>query len=107
MPIPISSPMDFGGARRAVNLANPVNAQDAATKAYVDSIVEGLAWKDNCLVSTQANVNLASPGTPIDGVAMVVGDRFLARVQTAGAENGIYVWNGAATPATSRWKRWA
>ena len=31
---------------------------------------------------------------------MNVGDRFLARGQTTGADNGLYVWNGAATPAT-------
>lgn len=31
---------------------------------------------------------------------MVANDRFLAFLQTTGADNGIYVWNGAATPAT-------
>ncbi len=31
---------------------------------------------------------------------MVANDRFIARSQTAGQENGIYIWNGAATPAT-------
>jgi hypothetical protein len=33
-------------------------------------------------------------------VALVVGDRFLAPVQTLPVENGIYVWNGPAVPAT-------
>lgn len=31
---------------------------------------------------------------------MSAGDRFLSKNQTAGAENGIYVWNGAAVAAT-------
>jgi hypothetical protein len=31
---------------------------------------------------------------------MVSGDRVLARLQTASAENGIYVWNGASTAMT-------
>ena len=31
---------------------------------------------------------------------MATNDRFIARSQTAGLENGIYIWNGAATPAT-------
>lgn len=31
---------------------------------------------------------------------MAANDRFLAPFQTTGADNGIYSWNGAATPAT-------
>lgn len=98
----IRTTLDFLNSANAgiVNLRNPAAAQDAATKAYVDSAVEGLAWKDSCRVATQGNLNLASPGASIDGVALSVGDRFLARAQTAQSENGIYVWNGAATPAT-------
>jgi hypothetical protein len=45
-------------------------------------------------------VNLAAPGAAIDGITMTAGDRFLARAQTAPAENGIYIWNGAAVAAT-------
>lgn len=92
--------LDFLSVSKVVNLPTPTGAGDAATKGYVDSTVEGLAWKDSVRVSTQANVNLASPGATIDGITMATNDRFLARSQTAGAENGIYIWNGAATPAT-------
>lgn len=92
--------IDFGGITRAVNLLNPASDQDAATKAYVDSAVEGLAGKDSVRVSTQGNINLAAPGATIDGISMSANDRFLARSQSAAADNGIYIWNGAATPAT-------
>lgn len=92
--------MDFGGVARAIGLLDPSSAQDAATKAYVDSAVEGLAWKDSCRVATQANLNLSSPGSTIDGVTMSAGDRVLVRAQTSQPENGIYVWNGAAVAAT-------
>jgi hypothetical protein len=96
----VLSNLDFLNVTKVVNLPDHSAAQDAATKAYVDSAVEGLSWKDSCRVATQSNLNLASPGASIDGVTMVVGDRVLARAQTAPAENGIYLWNGAAVAAT-------
>lgn len=51
-------------------------------------------------VASSANITLSAPGATIDGVTMVSGDRFLAYGQSAAADNGIYVWNGAAVPAT-------
>lgn len=92
--------LDFGGVAKVTNLPNPTATGDAVTKGYVDSAVEGLAWKDSVRVATQGNINLSAPGATIDGITMAVNDRFLPRAQTAGAENGIYIWNGAATPAT-------
>lgn len=91
---------DFGGIARVIGLLDPSAAQDAATKAYVDSAVEGLAWKDSCRVATQANISIASPGATIDGITMATNDRVLVRSQTTTSENGIYIWNGAAVPMT-------
>lgn len=50
--------------------------------------------------ASTAAINLASPGANIDGVAMVAGDLFLEKDNATGASRGIYVWNGAAVPAT-------
>lgn len=96
----IFTDLDFNSASRAVNLATPSASGDAATKGYVDSLVEGLAWKDSCRVATQANINLSSPGATIDGITMLSQDRVLMRAQTAASANGIYVWNGAAVAMT-------
>jgi len=92
--------LDFNGVAKAVGLLDPSSAQDAATKAYVDSAVEGLAWKDSVRVATQANTTIASPGSTIDGITMATNDRVLVRSQSSAPENGIYIWNGAAVPMT-------
>jgi hypothetical protein len=51
-------------------------------------------------VASTTAVTIAAPGTTIDGVTMVSGDRFLEKDNGTGSARGIYVWNGAAVPAT-------
>lgn len=97
---PILSNLDFLSVSRITNLLDAVANQEPATLSQLNAAIEGLKSKDAVIVSTQGNISLASPGATIDGFAMVSGDRFLAHLQTNNTENGIYVWNGASTPAT-------
>ena len=88
---------DLGGFR-LTNIGDPINPQDAATKAYVDARVQGLTIKSAVKVATTANITLSGTQT-IDGVALSAGDRILVKNQTTGSENGIYV------VAASAWVR--
>lgn len=92
--------LDFNSVARPINLPTPSASHHAATKGYVDSAVEGLAWKDGCRVATQSNLNLSSPGSTIDGITMATNDRVLVMNQSTGHQNGIYIWNGAASAMT-------
>jgi hypothetical protein len=100
MPRQVLTDLDFNSVARITNLPAPTLDGHAANKAYVDSAVEGLAWKDSVRVATQSNLSIASPGATIDGITMVANDRVLVRSQTSQPENGIYIWNGAAVPMT-------
>lgn len=77
----------------------PTSDGHLATKGYVDSMAEGLPNKYSCRVRAQGNINISAPGASIDGVTMASGQRFLADQQSTGSEDGIYKWQGAATPA--------
>ena len=100
MTIPVQSKLDFGNARRITSLAPGAATGEPVTYEQMNAALEGLAWKDNARVAGQVNVTVASPGAAIDGVTLVLNDRVLLLSQTAATENGLYIWNGAATPMT-------
>ncbi len=93
----------------SITISNtPVNTTDGANKAYVDSVVAGLTWKDTCVCASTSNLSatynngssgvgatLTNSGTlavfTVDGQSPVVNSRILVLSQTSSFQNGIYV----------------
>ena len=78
----------------------PSDANDIASKSYVDSTINGLDVKQSVRVATTAAITIATDlnvGDTIDGVTLADGDRVLVKDQATGSENGVYV--AGATPA--------
>ena len=92
------------GTSKITGLGDPTSAQDAATKNYVDTTVQGIDWKASVRAATTANVTLASDlenGDVLDGVTLATGDRVLVKDQSTGSENGIYVVKISGAPDRS------
>jgi hypothetical protein len=86
---------------KITGLGTPTDSTDAATKAYVDAVTEGLHIHASVVAATTANITLASAvenGDTLDGVTLATGDRILVKNQTTQSENGIYVVAASGQP---------
>ena len=94
------------GTNKITGLGTPSADTDAATKAYVDNIAQGLDTKASVVAATTANITLSGAQT-IDGISVIAGDRILVKNQTAPADNGIYLCAVAGWTRTTDMDTWA
>ncbi len=81
-------------SQNITNVADPVNAQDAATKGFVEATSQGLDVKDSCKAATTGNITISTAlnnGDTIDGVSLSTNDRVLVKDQSTASQNGIYI----------------
>lgn len=88
--------LTFTGGGEVLGLPQtPSGDTAAASKYYVDSIAQGLSWKQSVEAATTANITLSGLQT-IDGVSLTAGQRVLVKNQTTLADNGIYIVSAGA-----------
>ena len=109
------------GNNYITGLSEPLNNQDAATKAYVDAFQQGLHVHEACHVATPdtlatlsggsvtydngtlgvgATLTLGTALSSIDGHSLTNGDRVLVKNQSNTTHNGIYTWATGGTVLT-------
>ena len=88
----------FGSNATAI-VPDPSGPLHAVNFQTMEAYFTGLNEKAAVLANSSGNINLNAPGASINGVTMVLNGRFLANNQTVSTQNGIYLWQGASTPA--------
>lgn len=85
----------------------PANATDAEVLALLgDQFAQIVAAAPYSVIAevkaaAAGNVTVSNPGTAVfDGVTVTNGQRVLLPLQTAGAQNGIYIFNGSGSAMT-------
>jgi hypothetical protein len=83
------------------NVTDPVNPQDAATRAWVlANVAGGVVSSTSVMAASTANLTLSGTQT-VDGIALSAGNTILVKDQTTQSGNGIY------TVAAGAWTRMA
>jgi fiber protein len=89
------------------NLLDPVNPQDAATRAWVLANSTGVVSSISVMVATTgANLTLSGTQT-VDGIALAAGNTILVKDQTTQSGNGIYTVSAGAWTRMTAMDTWA
>lgn len=95
------------GTHFVTNVIDPVNPQDAATRAWVlANVAGGVVSSTSVMTASTANLTLSGTQT-VDGIALSAGNTILVKDQASQATNGIYTVAAGAWARMSAMDTWA
>lgn len=102
--VAMTGSLDLGN-QKAVNMQTPSNPNDGANKSYVDAQISALNSifkpKPNARVRATGNVTISNPGTAVfDTITLATSEYIMLGLQSAPAENGLYMFNGSSSAMT-------
>ncbi|KAJ3088628.1 hypothetical protein HK102_008332, partial [Quaeritorhiza haematococci] len=89
------------GSKGIKNVSPPTEYSDAATKGYVDSLIQGVTAKKSVKAIATEPVDLLLPPTTIDDILILESDRVLLVAQPNSVDNGLYTWTNGAYERSS------
>ncbi len=95
------------GGFRLTNVGAPQADTDAINLGTVNNLLAQSRAQNSFKLYVRAaspgvNVNLASPGSVLDGISLNSGDSIFLKDQISAFQNGVYTWNGATSALTRR-----
>ena len=91
-------------AARFITVQSPTQNNHAATKAYVDALLQGFNSPTEVRVHSENPVLRVGATAVIDGVNLAPGDLILLTNQTDKKENGVYVYNLTTWTRATGWQ---
>jgi len=105
--VSMTAPLNMGN-QTIQNMADPVNPQDAATRAWVLANAAGAVVSSTSVRVATTGTNITLSGTQtIDGIALAVGNTVLVKDQTSVPTNGLYTVASAAWTRATPMDTWA
>lgn len=91
--------VDLNG-QKITGLAAPEAPSDAVNRAFVESLANGIDWKQSVRAKSTGNVAELAGTMSMDSVTLDPGDRVLLASQTDPSQNGIWIVSENTSPVT-------
>jgi hypothetical protein len=88
---------------KVTGLNDPTASSDAASKGYVDLLIQGIRKKFAVRAASTTNIATLSGVVTADGISLLADDKLLLKNQTTASQNGVWVVKAGAWVRDTDW----